>query len=314
MKSIVVAESANDLLIQLIHKVDESNMTSQSSTGANVSPVTNLGKMIIEVTDPFDCVVTLAERKNNILGILGEVLWVLSGRQELPEYLTKLIPNLLTFSDDGYSWRGAYSHRLFNGNNQLEHALTQLRLDINTRKSVAMIADPSKDSISGYMTEVGTLFTKDNICNLGLLFEVIDNKLNLTVLNRSNDIVWGLTNVNITEFCIIQMIMAKMIGVEVGSYFTFSNNVHIYHTIPSVKKLIDSILAGETHKSAVKSELVEELVIKAEIPKYSSWTEVQRIADRLVDKIEIGETSNEFHGDDLLTNIARAISEKVNNE
>lgn len=52
--------------------------------------------------------------------------------------------------------------------------------------------------------------------------------LDITVTNRSNDLIWGLLGANYVHFTILQEYMAARIGAEVGVYHHFTNNLHVY--------------------------------------------------------------------------------------
>ena len=52
--------------------------------------------------------------------------------------------------------------------------------------------------------------------------------LDMTVCNRSNDLVWGMLGANVVHFSFLQEYLACRLGVEVGRYTQFSNNLHVY--------------------------------------------------------------------------------------
>lgn len=52
--------------------------------------------------------------------------------------------------------------------------------------------------------------------------------LDITVTNRSNDLIWGLLGANYVHFTFLQEYMAARLGVEVGKYHHFTNNLHVY--------------------------------------------------------------------------------------
>lgn len=52
--------------------------------------------------------------------------------------------------------------------------------------------------------------------------------LDMTVCNRSNDLIWGMLGANVVHFSFLQEYMAACIGAEVGVYNQFSNNLHAY--------------------------------------------------------------------------------------
>lgn len=96
--------------------------------------------------------------------------------------------------------------------------------------------------------------SKDTCCNLSVAFsirgEVTNNPsqmssaalesgaveeenyryLDMTVFNRSNDLIWGCLGANAVHFSFLQEYMAARIGVEVGVYNQVSNNLHVYES------------------------------------------------------------------------------------
>lgn len=79
--------------------------------------------------------------------------------------------------------------------------------------------------------------TKDVCCNTAAYFSLrnVDtpkgdgfSHLDMTVTNRSNDLIWGLLGANIVHFSFLQEYMACALGVEVGHYHQFANDLHVY--------------------------------------------------------------------------------------
>jgi hypothetical protein len=50
----------------------------------------------------------------------------------------------------------------------------------------------------------------------------------MTVVNRSNDLIWGCCGANAVHFPILQEYLAGRIGVLIGQYWQISNNLHLY--------------------------------------------------------------------------------------
>jgi hypothetical protein len=69
---------------------------------------------------------------------------------------------------------------------------------------------------------------KDIACNTHAYFHVDGSKLNITVCNRSNDLVWGMLGANAVQFSILLEYMAARCGLEVGHYHHFTNDLHCY--------------------------------------------------------------------------------------
>lgn len=76
-------------------------------------------------------------------------------------------------------------------------------------------------------------------CNLSVMFSLRDNPvythggpngrlLDMTVTNRSNDMIWGALGANAVHFSFLQEYVAAQLDVEVGVYNHFTNNMHVY--------------------------------------------------------------------------------------
>ena len=84
-----------------------------------------------------------------------------------------------------------------------------LSRDKNTRQAIINIGDTLKDTLD---SNLNIKETKDCPCTRILHFmkHPSENKLNLTVYMRSNDILWGASAVNIFNFTLIQEYFAKL--------------------------------------------------------------------------------------------------------
>jgi hypothetical protein len=65
-------------------------------------------------------------------------------------------------------------------------------------------------------------------CNLVVTFRIQNNGLQMTVFNRSNDLIWGCCGANAVHFPIMQEYVASMLGIGVGVYWQISTNLHLY--------------------------------------------------------------------------------------
>ena len=111
-------------------------------------------------------------------------------------------------SNYGYQWQRS---------NQLDKVIDLLKKDKFTRKA----------SISLYDGKEIDLYSKDTICTHAINFQILDNKLNMSVMMRSNDLVYGFCN---DQYCFskLQEMVSKELNIEIGSYYHFANNLHIY--------------------------------------------------------------------------------------
>ena len=75
---------------------------------------------------------------------------------------------------------------------------------------------------------------KDFPCNLAISFRVNKDQffdksnLDMTVFNRSNDIIWGAYGANAVHMSILQEYIAACLDIDCGRYYQVSNNYHAY--------------------------------------------------------------------------------------
>ena len=111
-------------------------------------------------------------------------------------------------SNYGYQW---------NRNGQLAKVVRMLAENPNTRKA----------GISLYDGKEMDQYAKDTVCTYAVHFTVWKDRLNMSVLMRSNDLVFGFCN---DQYCFskLQMTVAHHLGIELGTYNHFAVNLHIY--------------------------------------------------------------------------------------
>ncbi|AIX13049.1 thymidylate synthase [Erwinia phage phiEa2809] len=190
------------------------------------------------VANPRDRWLSVPGRNSSALAAIGETFWVLAGRNDV-EFMQRLLPkNAGKFSDDGVTWRAAYGPRIY-AHGQLDSVIDRLRKNPNTRQAYLTLYDPALDSDQGLEKShpEGKAVTKDMVCNFALAFNIKDNKLNMTVFNRSQDVLWGMSTINFIEFSILQEIVANILEVDLGVYRLVSNNLHFYYNEVSQKQL-----------------------------------------------------------------------------
>ncbi len=168
---------------------------------------------------PMERVNFLKIREANPFFHLLEAIWMMAGREDV-KWIADILPEMKKFSDDDKIFYGAYGPRLM-GHTQLIQCAALLNSDKDTRRAVATI---------WRLQDINQVrYTKDLPCNLLLMFRVIGDSMSMTVVNRSNDAVWGgVTGSNVVHFSIFQEYVAKMAGFRVGKMHVFTNNLHMY--------------------------------------------------------------------------------------
>lgn len=174
---------------------------------------------------PQERVLFWALRDANPFFHLMESLWMLAGRNDV-EFVANYVRRMRDFSDDGITLSGAYGHRWRNhfSIDQIPAIIKQLRDSPNTRRAVLQMWDPVPDlEFPG----------KDVCCNLAVVFDTRQGVLNSYILNRSNDIIWGLYGANAVHFSILQEYIAAFVGLPIGKMTTYSVNAHAYTALPN---------------------------------------------------------------------------------
>jgi hypothetical protein len=183
---------------------------------------------------PTERVLFWPERDANPIFHLMESLWMLAGRDDLKfvEYFNSRMRN---FSDDGKVLNGAYGHRWRTRFqvDQLKALIYHLYDQPDTRRAVLTMWTPEAD-----LLKINS--SKDVCCNTQCYFDLRGGRLNMTVLNRSNDMVWGAYGANAVHFSVLQEFIAAAIDAPVGVYRQFSNNMHLYTELYDYKKHVES--------------------------------------------------------------------------
>ncbi len=204
-------------LIEALELLAEVNFTEDTRNG----PVLSLdGPICVEYSNPCNRVSLLESRDANPFFHLMESMWILEGRDDV-KFLAEFNKQMAAYSDDGIVFNASYGRRLrgrSKAEDQLEKVVDLLRKDQNSRQAVALIWD-QRDL---------TKNTLDKACNMALNFRVVAGKLDLTVMNRSNDCIWGMFGANAVQFSMILEYVAAKLDLPVGRYFQFSNNLHVY--------------------------------------------------------------------------------------
>jgi thymidylate synthase len=223
--------------------------------------------LTVTYSNPTERVLFNEARDANPFMHLYESLWMLAGRNDVAP-MSYYSSKIKDYSDDGKTFNGAYGYRWrqhYYGGPRLAYVDEQ---DWCNRESVDQIKilidhlkrkpDSRRAVLSMWSVEDDLLKideSKDVCCNLNVMFRLrnVDDGtmsfredrrnplvpipgttkigksyLDMTVTNRSNDMIYGLLGANYVHFTILQEYMAAHLGVEVGKYHHTTNNLHVY--------------------------------------------------------------------------------------
>lgn len=166
--------------------------------------------------------VSATESRRMLFSALGELSWYLAGSNALA-FIEYYLPR---YKDDaeGDVLFGGYGPRLISWGRpggapieQLKNTVQLLRDRRSTRRATIQLFDAA-DNV-GYHREVPCTCTLQFLCR--------DDRLHLLASMRSNDAWLGLPH-DIFCFTMIQEIVARSIGVDVGSYKHAIGSLHLY--------------------------------------------------------------------------------------
>lgn len=182
------------------------------------------------IENPTDRNITEPWRKWNPSYAEREWKWYLSQNRSVEE-IKKYAPTWdkmhggdnIVNSNYGWQW---------GRNNQLDKCIEQLKRDKDTRQAWISIFDgKEKDQYA---------FDTPCTLNVGFSFHPFYKKLNMTVLMRSNDLIYGFCN---DQYCFSKLheLVAKELNLEIGTYYHFAHDMHIYQNSVYPKRILDFI-------------------------------------------------------------------------
>ena len=189
----------------------------------NTKALFNVG---FTLENPIDNIITNKERKFNIEYAKAEWKWYLSGDRsinKLGEIYGKIPPIWKRMADSKGYVNSNYGYQ-WERNNQLDKVVDILRENPTTRRATISIYDGKE--INDY--------NRDTPCTYAVQFTILDNKLNMSVYMRSNDLWYGFC---IDQYCfsMLQQHVAERLSMQVGSYYHHAHNLHLYNDKINVK-------------------------------------------------------------------------------
>ena len=169
---------------------------------------------------PLANAITNKERKWNLKYAQAEWAWYLSADpsiKALGDIYGKIPPIWTKMADKDGNVNSNYGWQITR-NDQMQKVIDMLKTNPDTRQATLSIYDGKE--IENYKT--------DTPCTYAIQFTVLDNKLNMCVTMRSNDLWYGFCN---DQFCFsaIQRTVSEATGYEVGEYYHFAHNLHLYN-------------------------------------------------------------------------------------
>jgi len=222
----IKVRNANQMFSEMFWKLKTCGEKTDSRNG----PVIRFPEPVLTtVLQPAERALFHDERDANPIFHVLEAIWMLAGRRDVA-FLQQFNSKIGAYSDDTKVFNAAYGHRARHhfGSDQLVDVIEKLRTDPDTRQAVVQLWDAAD-----LMKE-----TKDRACNMQLIFEIKRGRLNMTVINRSNDMWYGYAGANIVHMTMVQEFVAHAVNAKLGVYNTFSTNLHLYTEMYDAEKYL----------------------------------------------------------------------------
>ena len=172
------------------------------------------------ITNPLANAIINKERKWNMEYAEAEFQWYLSGDRNItklgriygkipPIWIKMADANGNVLSNYGWQWKRQ---------NQLTKIIRMLQDNPDTRQACISIYDGKEINDYRY----------DTPCTYAIQFTMLHGKLDMCITMRSNDLWYGFCN---DQYCFseLQKMIANEVGAEVGVYYHFAHNMHLYN-------------------------------------------------------------------------------------
>ena len=172
------------------------------------------------ITDPKDRKIINRERKWSKEYAEAEWQWYLSGDPHvgtLGEIYGK-IPEIWKRMADAKGYVNSNYGYQWDRNAQLDMIIETLKHNKDTRQACISIYDGKEI----------TDYAFDTPCTYAIQFTIVHERLDMCVTMRSNDLWYGFCN-DQYQFSKLQELMAFRLDIEIGTYFHFAHNLHLYN-------------------------------------------------------------------------------------
>lgn len=186
--------------------------------GCTASPRGMLTREIEDATiwiDNIYSTLPLGVGRGAVPGIGSVEACQLLGGVSMPELVIAVGPQFKNYAEDNGVFHGAYGLRT---QGQYEKVVEKLKNDRDTRQAVVTIWDPEYDNLPD---------KRDYPCTVSHQFRIRNNKLNMSVYMRSND-VWLGAAYDFFQFTRVQLALCSILGVQPGTYAHHVGSLHIY--------------------------------------------------------------------------------------
>ena len=225
------ASTLDDLMMAVLQRL----LRVRKSISTNRGDTKELTGVLLMLRNPR-ARLSRSTTKGTVFSCIGELLWYLSRSNEL-DLIKYYLPQYEKESDNGKTIYGAYGPRLFEWRrqnqkrlNQVENIIEVLKKHPSSRRAVIQLFD-CLDLHGKRKSEIP--------CTCNLQFMVRNRRLHMLTFMRSNDAYKGLPH-DVFAFTMLQEIVARTLGIEIGTYKHAVGSLHLYDSdVQKAKRYLD---------------------------------------------------------------------------
>jgi hypothetical protein len=202
--------------------------------------------VVLTIQNPPERVLVDPIRQPNPYFHVMEFVWMMSGSNDV-RWIEQFNSGMRKYADFGTDYiHGAYGYRWRGHFNldQIDWVIKHLHRDPESRRAVLAMWD----------ADVDTQFHNDVPCNTHIYFRIVDDELNMTVCNRSNDLVWGMLGANAVHMTLLHELIAEALGIHIGSYRVITNNLHVYTDLPNFPEIWGTVSTPDIYSGVNAAE------------------------------------------------------------
>lgn len=206
----LIGETIDDVFLKLSNKIIEQGEYVKCR-GMSTKELVNCSFSLTNVNPPQ--FLNNKMRNLSLRYAFGELFWYLSGTDSL-EYISFYSSKYKLFSDNNIKLNGAYGPRIMP---KIPLIINLLKKDPYSRRAVINVykqSDINKES-------------KDIPCTIAIQFLIRNNKLDMYVYMRSNDLYLGLPY-DVFSFTFLQKMVSRQLNIPIGTYNHQTTSLHIY--------------------------------------------------------------------------------------
>lgn len=240
--NVISAETTPNLYVECLIRLP---MIGRLEPSRNGEVLAASGPVCLTLFDPTKRVLYDPVRKANPYFHVMEFVWMMAGSDNV-KWIEQFNSGYRNYAEPGTDsvW-AAYGKRWLDhfptiGPNdefgdQISLIVQMLKDDSSTRRAVLSMWDPTFDLEPH----------NDLPCNTHIYFRVRNEKvhgygmqLDMTVCNRSNDLIWGALGANVVHMTFLHELIALAAGYDIGTYRVLSNNLHVYTGMPRYEEIM----------------------------------------------------------------------------